>query len=68
MEQRICVFCEATEVEDENHFILECTTCAKEKEEMWREYERITRTSRASLGNDTDAELAVLADATHKPA
>ena len=68
VEQRICLFCEAKEVEDEKHFILECTAYAKEREEMWREYERITRTSRASLGSDTDAELAALVGDTHQPA
>ena len=66
VEERICLFCEEKEIEDEAHFMLTCRAYTTQREKMWKEYEEITRTSRESLGNE-DAQLAALLGDTHQP-
>ena len=59
------MFCESKEVEDEEHFMLDCHAYAQEREEMWTEYETVMHTSRENLGRE--AQLATLIGDTHQP-
>ena len=65
VEERVCMFCESKEVEDEEHFMLDCHAYAQEREEMWTEYETVMHTSRENLGRE--AQLAALIGDTHQP-
>ena len=65
-EERLCVFCELREVEDEQHFMLTCDAYMPEREKLWKEYESIYSCTRESLGT-TDAQLCALIGHTHQP-
>lgn len=66
VEERICVFCEKKEIEDEKHFMLRCSAYTAQREKMWEEYETITQVRRDSLDSE-DKQLAALIGDTHQP-
>ena len=66
VEERICVFCEKKETEDEKHFMLRCSAYTAQREKMWEEYETITQVRRDSLDSE-DKQLAALIGDAHQP-
>jgi len=55
VEERLCVLCQDSRVEDEAHFMLECPLYAKEREKMWSEVEKVTGCSMVKLDRQRQA-------------
>src|SRR5262249_40377394 len=64
--ERLCVFCDRQEVEDEKHFLLKCTLYNEEREQLKRSYEEITQTKLENLESE-DEQLRALIGDTHQP-
>ena len=62
VEERVCEFCDSRQVEDEKHFVLECTAYADLREEMWRGFEEITKTERTKFESDEQKLNALIGD------
>ena len=65
-EERLCIFCDRKEVEDETHFMLNCKAYEEERKEMWNEYEEITGSKKEQLSTDIE-KLKALIGETHQP-
>jgi hypothetical protein len=62
LEVRICEYCDSGRIEDEAHFMLECKLYEEFREEMWRAFEQVTRTSRADHNNVEEKLSALIGD------
>jgi hypothetical protein len=62
VEQRICEVCDSKEVENEEHFMLNCHAYRDLREKMWQEIEKITGRDRASYESDIERLNALIGD------
>jgi hypothetical protein len=49
VEERLCVFCESKQVEDEEHFMLDCEVYKELRARLWKKCEEVTNRSKASF-------------------
>ena len=63
--ERVCENCEGRHIEDEIHFMLNCAAYSDLREEMWKEFEAVTRASRESYASETDQLNALIGDKFH---
>lgn len=49
VEERLCVFCESKQVEDEEHFMLDCEAYKDLRARLWKKCEEATSRSKASF-------------------
>ena len=66
LEERNCIYCNNGEIEDEKHFMLKCEVYVDLRENMWREFERITETKTESLPTE-DSQLKALIGEQFQP-
>jgi hypothetical protein len=62
LEERLCVFCEMKVIEDEYHFLLDCPLYNTQREEMWKEFEKETDTSRSVYATKEEKLNALIGD------
>ena len=49
VEERLCVFCESKQVEDEEHFMLDCEAYKDLRARLWKKCKEATSRSKASF-------------------
>jgi len=62
LEERVCVFCDMNVIEDEYHFLLDCPLYNTQREEMWKEFEKESSSSRTAYTTKEEKVCALVGD------
>ena len=60
--ERLCVFCERNEIEDEKHFMLKCEAYKEAREKLWTDIEKVTGTKKEEYTSEEEQMNALLGD------